>query len=114
MKLQVPRQMIPQMQQLMSSHGLQQHLEHMRRRQASAPRPVMDFDKSRPMVQVKIENPSDLPIDGNAFNNAVNMRHPQMQQYRQQQMAAMSNLHPQHNNQFRPMSAFQISQMQAQ
>ncbi|KAK3416674.1 hypothetical protein EUGRSUZ_H02447 [Eucalyptus grandis] len=110
---QMPRQMIPQMQQLMTSHNLQ-HLENMRRRQASGPRPVMDFDKSRPMVQVKLENPSDLPIDGNAFNNAVNMRHPQMQQFRQQQMAALSNLHPQHNNQFRPMSAFQISQMQAQ
>ncbi|XP_030548478.1 uncharacterized protein LOC115753803 isoform X2 [Rhodamnia argentea] len=111
---QMPRQMNPQMQQMMNSHNLSfQQLEFLRRRQASNARPMMDFDKSRPMVQVKIENPSDLPIDGNAFS-AVNMRHPQMQQFRQQHIAAMSNLHPQNNNQFRPMSTLQMPQMQTQ
>ncbi|KAI6694961.1 hypothetical protein NL676_022671 [Syzygium grande] len=109
---QMPRQMNPQMQQF--SHGLTfQQLELIRRQQASSPRPIMDFNKSRSMVQVKIENPSDLPVDGNAFN-AVNMRQPQMQQFRQQQIAAMSNLHSQHNSQFRPMSTLQMPQMQTQ
>ncbi|KAF8017597.1 hypothetical protein BT93_H2704 [Corymbia citriodora subsp. variegata] len=111
---QMPRQMTAQMQHLMNSHNLTFHqLDLLRRQRASSsPRPVVDFDKSRPMVQVKIENPSDSPIDGsNAFNA---MRHPQMQQFRQQQLAAMSSLHAQHNNQFRPMSTLQMPQMQPQ
>ncbi|XP_061356686.1 uncharacterized protein LOC133301093 isoform X2 [Gastrolobium bilobum] len=107
---QMQRQIHPQMQQFLQQQ--QQHLQQqqlIRRRSASTPRPAMDIDKERPLVQVKIENPSDLPIDGNAFNS----RHPQMQ-FRQQQLAAMSSFHPQSNTQFRQMSSLQIPQMQSQ
>lgn len=109
---QMPRQMNLQMQQMMNSNLAFQQ-EFLRRRQASSPRPVMDFDKNRPMVQVKIESPSDPPIDGNTFNT-VNMRYPQMQKIRQQHIAALSNLHPQHNDQFRQVSTLQMPQMQTQ
>lgn len=106
--------MNPQMQQILSSHNLayqQQQLERLRRRQASAPRPVADIDKDRPLVQVKIENQTDLPIDSNTFN-AINARHPQMQ-FRQQQLAALSSFHSQSNNQFRQMGSPQIPSMQS-
>lgn len=111
--VQIPRQMHPQMQQMVHPQNLafqQQQLERMRRRQPSTPRPVMDVDKDRPMVQVKIENPSELPMDGNAFN-AIHSRHPQMQ-FRQQQIAAMSNLHAQSSNQLRQLASMQVPQMQ--
>ncbi|PON84727.1 hypothetical protein TorRG33x02_194310 [Trema orientale] len=75
------------------------------------------MDKDRPLVQVKIEAQSDLPLDSNSFNN-FNNRHPQMQ-FRQQQLAAMSNfamsnVQGQSSNQFRQMSSMQIPQMQTQ
>ncbi|KAF2285278.1 hypothetical protein GH714_042320 [Hevea brasiliensis] len=110
---QIPRQMHPQMQQMVNPQNLvyqQQQLERLRRRQSSTPRPAMDMDKDRPMVQVKIENPSELPMDGNAFN-AIHSRHPQLQ-YRQQQLAAMSNLQAQSSNQFRQLTSMQVPQMQ--
>lgn len=109
------RQLHPQMQQIIHSHNLafqqqqqqqpQQQLERMRSQQSTT-RPAMDINKERPLVQVKLENPSDLPIDGNAFNS----RHPQMQ-FRQQQMAAMSSFHPQSGTQFRQMGSLQIPAM---
>ena len=114
-QVQMQRQMHPQMQQMIHSQNMalhqqqpqQQQLERMRRRAAAAaatPRPAMDIDKERPVVQVKIEN-QDLPLDGNAFTS----RHPQMQQFRQQQqIAAMSNFHPQSGTQFRQMGSLQI------
>lgn len=108
--LQIPRQM----QQMLSPQNLayqQQQLELFRRRQASTLRPGMDMDKMRPMVQVKLENP-DHPIDNTTFN-PVNMRHQQMQ-FRQQQMAAMSNMPSQSGNQFRQASSLQLPQMQTQ
>ncbi|XP_019423875.1 PREDICTED: uncharacterized protein LOC109333072 [Lupinus angustifolius] len=114
-QVQVQRQIHPQMQQIIQSHNLafqqqqqqQQHLERIRRRPASTPRPAMDIDKERPLVQVKLENPPDiLPSDGNAFNS----RHSQMQfrQQQQQQMASMSNFHSQSSTQFRQMGSLQI------
>ncbi|XP_010519094.1 PREDICTED: uncharacterized protein LOC104798625 [Tarenaya hassleriana] len=118
---QIPRQMHPQMQQQMiHSQNLtfqqQQQLERIRRRQVTSPRPNMEvgMDKDRPLVQVKLENPSELPPDGNVFN-PMNARHQQQQQQlRQQQMAAMSNLHQQPgHNQFRQLASMQIPQMQA-
>ncbi|XP_021273757.1 uncharacterized protein LOC110408930 [Herrania umbratica] len=117
MAQQLPmRQMHPQMQQMVHPQNLtfqqQQQLERIRRRHPSTPRPVMDMDKDRPMVQVKIENPSELPMDSNAFN-PINTRHPQMQ-FRQQQLAAISNLHAQPSNQFRQLMSPQIPQMQTQ
>ncbi|CAK8537125.1 unnamed protein product [Lathyrus sativus] len=113
-QVQMQRQMHPQMQQMINSHSLtfqqqqQLQLERMRNQQSN-PRPAMDVNKERPLVQVKIESASDLPSDGNAFNS----RHPQMQ-FRQQQLAAMSNFHPQSNTQFRQMSSLQTPQMQSQ
>ena len=99
-------------QQQLQQQQQQQQLERMRRRQQSTPRPGMEIDKDRPLVQVKIEAPSELPMDSNFFNN-FNNRHPQMQ-FRQQQMAAMSNVHGQSSNQFRQMGSMQIPQMQTQ
>lgn len=95
----------------------QQQLERIRRNQSATPRPAMEMDKDRPMVQVKIENPPEIPMDGNSFNSFSN-RHPQMQ-FRPQQMAAlsniaMSNVHGQTSNQFRQMASLQIPQVQAQ
>ncbi|OMO56288.1 hypothetical protein CCACVL1_26650 [Corchorus capsularis] len=114
-QLQMTRQMHPQMQQMVHPQNLtiqqQQQLERMRRRHPSTPRPVMDMDKDRPMVQVKLETPSELPMDNNAFNT-MNVRHPQMQ-FRQQQLAAMSNMHPQSSNQYRQLMSSQIPQMQS-
>lgn len=110
--------MHPQMQQIAHPQHVtfqqqQQQLERMRRRQSSAPHPAMEMDKDRPMVQVKIENAPDLPLDGNSFNSFGN-RHSQIQ-FRQQQMAAlsnfaMSNVHGQSSNQFRQMASLQIPQ----
>lgn len=112
----MPRQMHPQMQQVVHPQNLafqqQQQLDRMRRRQPSTPRPGMDMEKDRPMVQVKIENPSELPMDGNAFN-PINARHPQMQ-FRPQQITAMSNLHAPQGSQFRQISSLQMPQIQTQ
>ncbi|CAK7339641.1 unnamed protein product [Dovyalis caffra] len=110
---QIPRQMHPQMQSMVHPQNLafqQQQLERMRRRQASTPRPGMDVDKDKPLVQVKVENPPESPMDNNAFN-AFHSRQSQMQ-YRQQQIAAMSNLHSQSSNQLRQLASLQAPQMQ--
>ncbi|KAL3524939.1 hypothetical protein ACH5RR_013311 [Cinchona calisaya] len=117
---QIPRQMHPQLQQIINSQNLafQQHQqwEIMKRRQQSTPRPGMNMninmDKDRPMVEVKVENPSDFPMDNSTFA-ALNPRNPQLQQFRQQQLAAMMPFHTQNSNQFRPMSSLQIPQMQS-
>lgn len=109
--------MHPQMQQMVHSQNLafqqqqqqQLILKEMRRRQAATPRAVMEANKDRPLVQVKVEN-TELPMDGNALN-ALNVRHPQLQ-FRQQQIAAMSNIHASPGNQFRQMSSMQIPQIQ--
>ncbi|ESQ31300.1 hypothetical protein EUTSA_v10003865mg [Eutrema salsugineum] len=108
---QMQRQMHPQMQQMVNPHTFQQQqqMERMRRRQVTSPRPNIDMEKDRPLVQVKLENPSEMAVDGNAFN-PMNPRH---QQIRQQQIAAMSNLQQQPGyNQFRQLASMQIPQMQ--
>lgn len=117
---QVPRQMHPQMQQQMVhpqnlAFQQQQQWDRMRRRQPSTPRPVMNMnmDKERPLVQVKLENPSDFPIDSNNAFTTINSRHPQLQ-FRQQQLAAMSTLQAQTGNQFRQLASLQVPQIQAQ
>ncbi|XP_049403925.1 uncharacterized protein LOC125867460 [Solanum stenotomum] len=109
-----------QQQQLINTQNLtpqqQQHLERLRRRQQLTPRPGMsmnmNIDKDRPLVEVKLEHPTDFPMDNNAFN-AMTARQPQMQQFRQQQIAAMSSTYAQNTNQFRPMSSLQIPQVQS-
>lgn len=114
---QISRHMHPQIQQMLNSRNLalqqqqQQQWEQIKRRQQATPRPVMNMDnKERPMVEVKVENPSDFPMDHNAFNN-MNSRYPQLQQYRQQQqqLAAMA----QNSNAFRSMSSLPIPQIQS-
>lgn len=113
--------MHPQMQQMINSQNLtpqqqQLLLERMRRRQQLTPRPGMsmnmNIDKDRPVVQVKLEHPTDFPMDNNAFN-AMAARQPQMQQFRQQQIAAMSSPYAQNTNQFRPVASLQIPQVQS-
>ncbi|CAA7034680.1 unnamed protein product [Microthlaspi erraticum] len=116
---QMQRQMHPQMQQMVNNSQTfqqqqqqQQHLERIRRRQVTSPRPNMDMEK--PLVQVKLENPSEMAVDGNAFN-PMNPRHQQQiqNQMRQHQMAAMSNLPQQQQqgyNQFRQLASMQIPQ----
>ncbi|KAJ6420233.1 hypothetical protein OIU84_030193 [Salix udensis] len=74
------------------------------------PRPGMDMDKDKPLVQVKVENPPESPLDNNAFN-AFHPRQPQMQ-FRQQHIAAMSNLHAQSTSQLRQLASLQVPQMQ--
>ncbi|CAH8375001.1 unnamed protein product [Eruca vesicaria subsp. sativa] len=117
---QIQRQMHPQMQQMVNPQSLQQQqlLERMRKRQVTSPRPNMDMEKDRPLVQVKLENPSEMAVDGNAFN-PMNPRHQhQMQQQfrQQQQIAALSNMQQQQQqpgyNQFRQLASMQIPQMQ--
>ncbi|KAF3664527.1 putative protein SKIP34-like [Capsicum annuum] len=112
--------MHPQMQQQMfNPQNLtpqqQQQLERMRRRQQLTPRPGMSMnmntEKDRPLVEVKLEHPTDFPMDSNAFN-AMTARQSQMQQFRQQQIA-MSSPYAQNTNQFRPMSSLQIPQVQS-
>ncbi|KAA8546695.1 hypothetical protein F0562_003074 [Nyssa sinensis] len=82
----------------------------MRRCQPSTPRPGMNIDKEKSLVEVKIENPSDFPMDGNNFT-AINNRHPQLQ-FRQQQIAAMSNFQAQPVNQFKQLPSIQIPEVQ--
>ncbi|GLU13340.1 hypothetical protein SLE2022_299780 [Rubroshorea leprosula] len=110
---QIPRQMHPQMQQMVNPQNLvfQQPQQQLRRRQAATPRPVTDMDKERLLVQVKIEQPSDLPLEGNAFN-PMRTRHPQMQ-FQHQPFSAMSNLQPQSSNQFRQLVSPQTPQMRS-
>ncbi|KAG2696143.1 hypothetical protein I3760_07G044800 [Carya illinoinensis] len=115
---QMPRQMHPQMQQIVHPQNLafqqqqQQQLDRLRRRQPSTPRPVMDMEKDKPMVQVKIENPAELPLDGNTFNS-ISARHAQIQ-FRPQQIAAMPNLHAQPGSQLRQIPSLQMPQIQTQ
>ncbi|KAG9149629.1 hypothetical protein Leryth_023246 [Lithospermum erythrorhizon] len=128
--LQIARQMNPQMQQMHNNQNIyfqqQQQFERMRRRQqpTSTSRPAMgmnsnmhtsmsanslmnmNMDQQRPMVQVKIENQSDFPVDNNSFN-ATSARQAQVQ-LRQQQFAAMSSLQAQSGNQFRPVGSPQM------
>lgn len=129
--MQILRQMHPQMPQMINPQNVsiqqqqQQQWERMRRRQQSTPRPGgmganmnvnnMNIEKDRPLVEVKLENPSEFPIDNtsNAINamNARNSQLLQMQQLRQQQFAAMQASHSQSGNQFRPMANPQIPQV---
>lgn len=114
---QIPRQMHPQIPQMVNPQNLtlqqQQQLERMRLRAATSPRPVMNMDKDRPMVQVKLENPSDLPMDGNTFS-AMNSRQTQMQR-RQLQIAALQRMMGSSPNQLRQQqSTMQMPPMQSQ
>ncbi|XP_042509039.1 uncharacterized protein LOC122084674 [Macadamia integrifolia] len=111
---QFPRQMHPHMQ-MMNPQNLafqqQQQWERMRRRQPTTPRSGMSMDKERPHMEVKIENATESPFDGNS--SIVNGRHPQMQ-FRQQQLGAMANLPAQSSHQFKQLASVQIPQLQTQ
>lgn len=125
---QMARELHPQLQHMVQSQNLtlQQQQQLMRRRQPpTSQRPIMNMnmgfnnsnmDKERPMLQVKVENTTDFPVD-NAFTT-MNPRHSQMQ-FRQQQMSAISALQAQAQagNQFRSLASLQVPpqmQMQAQ
>ncbi|KAK2657120.1 hypothetical protein Ddye_010172 [Dipteronia dyeriana] len=103
-QLQMQRQMH---QQLAFQQMQQQQSERMHRGQPSAPRPGMDLDKEQAMLQVNMENRSELPMDP---VNAINTR-PSQTQFRQQQLNAVSTFHAQSNNQFRSSMSVQIPQM---
>ncbi|GMH24664.1 hypothetical protein Nepgr_026507 [Nepenthes gracilis] len=113
---QISRQMHPQMQQVVHPQNLafqqQQMLERMRRRQTPSPRPASSLDKERPLAEVKIENPSDPPLDGNA-SSTINGRHPQLQ-FRQHINAALQKIQAQSGGQFRQLTSFQIPQTPTQ
>ncbi|KAL8200237.1 hypothetical protein R6Q57_011576 [Mikania cordata] len=117
-----------QQQQQHMVHPLQQQQQQwdrMRRRQPSTSRPVMNMgghmnvdnesQSQRSMVEVKLENPPEFPMDNNAAAfPTMNYRNPQMQ-FRQQQFASIPAFQAQSNNQFRPMaSSVQIPQLQPQ
>nr|XP_043608756.1 uncharacterized protein LOC122580550 [Erigeron canadensis] len=112
-----------QQQQMISPLQQQQQWDRMRRRQPATPRAVMNMSSSmnvdnesqsqRSMVEVKLENPPEFPMDNNAAFSTMNYRNPQMQ-FRQQQFAAISAYQAQSNNQFRPMASVQIPQLQPQ
>lgn len=118
------RELHPHLQHMVQPQNLtlQQQQQLMRRRQPpTTQRPIMNanmgfnnsnMDKERPMLQVKIENTTDFPID-NTFT--MNSRQSQMQ-LRQQQMTAMSALQAQAQagNQFRSLASLQVPQMQMQ
>ncbi|XP_052190837.1 uncharacterized protein LOC127800328 [Diospyros lotus] len=113
---QIPRPIYTQMPQMVNSQNLafqqQQQLERMRRRQqqaATRPGMNMNMENVRPLVEVKIENP-EFPIESNAFGSM----NPQIQlrQFRQQQLAALSNFNPQASSQFRQLASLQIPQAQ--
>ncbi|CAA2993697.1 Hypothetical predicted protein [Olea europaea subsp. europaea] len=116
---QIPRQMNPILQQMNNAQHLAfqlQQRERLRRQQQLTTRPSMNsnmnMEKDRPMVQVKMENPSDSPLDNNAFT-AMNARNPQVHQLRQQQLAAISTFRAQASNAFRPMNSLQVPQIQS-
>ncbi|KAJ4966251.1 hypothetical protein NE237_018100 [Protea cynaroides] len=113
---QFPRQMHSHMQmQMMQPHNLayqqQQQWERMRRRQPSTPRSGMSMDKERPLMEVKIENATESPLEGNS--SIVNGRQPHLQ-FRQQQMGVMANLPAQSSHQFKQLASLQIPQLQTQ
>ncbi|XP_076885604.1 uncharacterized protein LOC143535150 [Bidens hawaiensis] len=131
---QFPRQMhnqmvhAPQQQQQQIVHTLQQQQqwERMRRRQPVTTRPVMNMgshinmdndsqtQSQRSMVEVKLENPPEFPMDNNPTTfSTLNYRNSQMHM-RQQQFASISSFQSQSNNQFRPMASVQIPQLQSQ
>lgn len=112
---QVPRPMQSQMQQqMMHPHNLtqqQQQLIRMRRAaQVSSPRPAMNMDNDRPLVEVKVEK-TDIPMDNNAFS-MMNTRQ-QLPHMRQQQIVPpMQRFQPQTGAQYRQLSPLQMAQMQ--
>lgn len=118
----------PQQQQQQMVHTLQQQQqwERMRRRQPVTTRPVMNMgghinmdndsqtQSQRSMVEVKLENPPEFPMDNNPTTfSTLNYRNSQMHM-RQQQFASIPSFQPQSNNQFRPMASVQIPQLQPQ
>lgn len=107
---QIPRQINSQMPQMVPPQNLtlqQQHLERMQRRTASSPRPVMSMEKDRPMVEVKQENPPDLPLENNAFNAMNRQAHIQWRQQQLQRFMGSAG------NQMRQPASMQMPQIQS-
>ncbi|KAL5988453.1 hypothetical protein ACLOJK_036217 [Asimina triloba] len=86
----------------------QQQWSKLQRRQPSTPRgaPTMASDKDRPMVEVKLENNPEMPMDstfGAISRQQLHLRHQQM---------AMANHHAQPGHQLKQLSSLQIPQLQ--
>ncbi|KAH9615617.1 hypothetical protein KSS87_012462 [Heliosperma pusillum] len=96
---QVPHPMHPQIPQMVRPHNLsQQQIDILRRRQISSPRTIINMERDRPMVEVKLENPPDPTMDS---------RQAQTQWQQQQRIAALQRI----GNQMRQPTSMQISQM---
>nr|GEX08172.1 hypothetical protein [Tanacetum cinerariifolium] len=126
--MQQQQQLVHPLQQQQQWERMRRHQQQQQQQQPATSRPVMNISgnnmnvdtgsqSQRSMVEVKLENPSDSPMDNNVNNAAafttMNYRNNPMQ-YRQQHFAAMSALQAQSNNQFRPMASVQIPQLQPQ
>ncbi|WOL08038.1 hypothetical protein Cni_G16790 [Canna indica] len=113
---QLQRQ-VQHMQQMQMLHpqnlAFQQQLQQqqlLRRRQMSTPRGsmvIMDKDQ-QPMVDVKLENVMESPMES-MFNSLS-----KQQQLQLRQQMAMSNQHAQSGQQFKQMANVQLPQLQAQ
>lgn len=104
-----------QMQQMQLLHPQnlafqqQQQWDKLRRRQVATPRGSMVFmDKDQPMVDVKLENMTESPIE--SMFSTLNKQ----QQLQLRQQISMSNQHAQSGQQFKQMSNVQLPQLQAQ
>lgn len=107
---QIQRQMHTQMNMLHSQNlAFQQHQQpwdKLRHRSMSTPRgSIMIMDKDQPMVDVKIENMMESPLDGTF--NTLNKHQLQL---RQQEIASHHSL----SAQFKQLPSVQIPQLQAQ
>ncbi|XP_068654916.1 uncharacterized protein [Aristolochia californica] len=89
----------------------QQQWDKLRKRQPSTPRgsTVMNSERDRPMMEVKIENPSEIPMDSSTLAS-INR---QQFQFRQQQMP-LANHQAQSGHQFKQLASLQVPQMQQQ
>lgn len=100
---QMPRQMHMTLPQNLAFQQQQQQQWKLQRRQPSTPRGSGLTSENRPMVDVKIENTSDMPMD--SMLGVINKQ----QLYRQQM--AMATHHPQAGHQLKQL---QIPQVQTQ
>ncbi|KAG9440193.1 hypothetical protein H6P81_020358 [Aristolochia fimbriata] len=91
--------------------AFQQQWDKLRKRQPSTPRgsTVLNSERDRPMMEVKIENPSEIPMDTSTLAS-INR---QQLQFRQQQLA-MANHQAQSSHQFKQLASLQVPQMQQQ
>ncbi|CAL9757552.1 unnamed protein product [Musa acuminata subsp. burmannicoides] len=110
---QIQRQLQMQQMQLLHPQNLafqqQQQWDKLRRRQVATPRGSMVImDKDQPMVDVKLENMTESPME--SMFSTLNKQ----QQLQLRHQISMSNQHAQSGQQFKQMSNVQLPQLQAQ